>query len=83
MENRRSEVVILTEILRASLEKPGITRIMYTVNLNHRAADKFLNDLQKKGLIVTVGQPLQRKFQTTSKGKEVLDRLEDALQLLR
>ena len=56
---------------------------MYTVNLNHRAAEKYLSELQKKGLIETVGQSLQRKFQTTPKGKEVLDRLEDALHLLQ
>jgi predicted transcriptional regulator len=83
MNNRRSEAVILAEILRLALEKPGITRVMYGANLNHRAAGKYLNELQKKGLIETVGQSLQRKFQTTPKGKEVLDRLEDALHLLQ
>ena len=83
MNNRRSETVILAEILRVVLEKPGITRVMYSANLNHRAADKYLSELQKKGLIETVGQSLRRKFQTTPKGKEALDRLEDALQLLQ
>jgi predicted transcriptional regulator len=83
MNNRRSEAIILAEVLRVALEKPGITRVMYSANLNHRAADKYLSELQKKGLIETVGQSLRRKFQTTPKGQEALHRLEDALQLLQ
>jgi predicted transcriptional regulator len=83
MNNRRSEAVILAEVLRVALEKPGITRVMYSANLNHRAAEKYLSELQKKGFIETVGQSLRRKFQATPKGKEALRRLEDALQLLQ
>ena len=83
MNNRRSETVILAEILRVALEKSGITRVMYSANLNHRAAGKYLNELQKKGLIETVDQSLRKKYQTTPRGKEVLDRLEETMQLLQ
>jgi len=83
MNHRRSETDILAEILRVTLEKPGITRVMYSVNLNHRAADKYLNDLQKKGLVEIVDRSLRKRFQTTPRGKEVLDHLEEAMQLLQ
>jgi predicted transcriptional regulator len=82
MDHRRSETAILAEILRYALEKPGITKVMYCANLNHRAAGKYLNELQEKGLIEIVDQSPRKKFQTTPRGKVVLGRLEEALQLI-
>lgn len=83
MNRRRSETVIIAEILRVALEKPGITRVMYSANLNHRAADNYLNQLQEKGLIEIADDPLRKRFQTTREGKVVLERLEETLQLLQ
>ena len=83
MECRRSEIAIIAEILRVALDKPGITKVMYSVNLNHRAACRYLDQLQKKGLIETTDHSLRKQFQTTPIGKEVLDRLEETVQLLR
>jgi predicted transcriptional regulator len=65
------------------LEIYVIVILMYSANLNHRAADKYLNELHEKGLIEIVDRSLRKKFQTTPRGKQVLDRLEEALQLLQ
>lgn len=83
MDYRRNEMAIVAEILRVALDGPGITKVMYSVNLNHRAASRYLNQLQKKGLIETTNQCPRKQFHTTPMGKEILDRLEETVQFLQ
>jgi predicted transcriptional regulator len=83
MKHRRSETDIVAEILRATLKEPGITKVMYSTNLNHVTAEDYLDQLQKKGLIEIIAQLPRKRYRTTLRGKQVLDHLEEVSQLLQ
>jgi len=83
MNHRRSETTIISEILRAALKEPGITKVMYSANLNHGAAEEYLDQLLKKGLIEIIAELPRRKYRTTLRGKQVLIHLEEVAQLLQ
>ncbi|NOZ59706.1 MAG: hypothetical protein GXO66_09075 [Euryarchaeota archaeon] len=52
INKRRSEIEILTEILKLARENPRKTTLLYRVNLNHNLLNKYLNYLMEKGLLV-------------------------------
>ena len=83
MSHRRSETDIVTEILRATLNEPGITKVMYSTNLNHVTAEDYLGQLQKKGLIEIIAQFPRKRYRTTLLGKQLLGHLEEVSQLLQ
>jgi predicted transcriptional regulator len=83
MDRRRGEVQILIEILGISLRGVKVTPLMYKSNLSYSSLRKYLLSMSKRGLIVKVcnadGSVI---YQTTEKGKRVLDRLKEVKYIL-
>ncbi len=68
VNKRRSEIDILTEILRLARENPRKTTLLYRVNLNHTLLNKYLSYLMEKGLLVEQGGV----YSITDRGHEFL-----------
>lgn len=70
---RRSRIDIIIEILEVTRFGVNKTSVVYRTNLNFLLADKYLELLEKQGLVESKSE----KFVTTDKGKNFLEKAKD------
>ena len=80
MNNRRISIQIIADILRQ--EEAGKTEILYGANLNYKQLAKYLDFLLEGGFLSEVKGKRIVMYQTTSKGKGLLQQIESLVQLL-
>ena len=79
---RRSDDMIVSQILGICTTGAGKTRILYQANLNSTRVNHFLGKLVKNGFITEVPHGARILYKTTIKGeelKEKLDRLQNEI----
>jgi predicted transcriptional regulator len=79
---RRSDDVIVSQILGICIAGAGKTRILYQANLNSTSVNHFLEKLVINGFIEEVPRGARILYKTTLKGeelKEKLDRLQNEM----
>jgi len=69
---KRSKHVIISEILDICKDGANKTRIVYQANLNFRTVDPYI-DLLIKNNLLEVKQKKNVSYETTDKGKKMLD----------
>ena len=79
---RRNDIDISADILRIAMEGAKKSHIVYKANLNFQVVKRYLERLHKAGLIAFPSFN-GRLFQTTSRGKEYLNRYEHLANYLR
>ena len=72
MMMKRSKHVIISEILDICKDGANKTRIVYQANLNFRTVDPYI-DLLIKNNLLEVKQEKILLYETTDKGKKMLD----------
>ncbi len=81
MNNRRSSVEIIAEILR--LGEAGKTEIMYSVNMSYRQLQKYLSFLVQEGFLERHVVPNPGvKYKVTSKCQRLLNSINPILDML-
>ncbi len=75
---RRSRIDIIIDILEVANEAIHKTSIVYKANLNFTLVDKYLDILQKYGLI----ENRSGKYTATEKGKIFLEKAKELIQHL-
>ncbi len=68
MTKRRSEDLIISQILYICEEGAGKTKIVYQANLNSVRVNHYLDNLINKGLIDKIPQGSRSFYKTTNKG---------------
>jgi len=79
---RRSDDVIVSQILGICITGAGKTRILYEANLNSSRVNHFLEKLVNNGFVTEVPRGARISYKTTFKGeelKEKLDRLQNEM----
>lgn len=81
MNAKRSKYKMVSEILKVSNTPEGanVTKIVYSANLNFKNAKKIISELLKNGLLETVNGTGKKRYRTTKKGVEFINRY-DALE---
>jgi len=84
MNQRRSNIEIISEMLRIGAEGAGKTEIMYSANMSYRQLQKYLKFMLSQGLIdqIEVGNP-SITFIVTEKGHGLRRSIETVLEVLR
>lgn len=80
---RRSDDVIVSQILGICTTGAGKTRILYQANLNSSRVNHFLEKLVKNGFVIQTPRGARILYKTTPKGeelKEKLDRLQNEME---
>lgn len=72
---RRSRLDIIIDVLEVAKEGSNKTNIVYKTNLNFKLADRYLDLLQKHGLM----ENKQDRYITTDKGKIFLDKAKEII----
>ncbi len=67
---RRSRIDIVIDVLEVAKVGVNKTGVVYRTNINFKLADKYLDLLQKQGLVENIVD----KYITTSKGKIFLEK---------
>ena len=80
LNNRRTNIQIIAEIL--SVGEAGKTSIMYSVSMNYNQVEKYLDFLLEGGFLRKVKGKQIVMYQTTSKGKRLLEEIDRLFQLL-
>lgn len=75
---RRTRIDIIIDILDVAKGGVNKTSIVYRTNLNFKLADKYLELLQKQGLVENYSD----KYKTTDKGKIFLEKAKEITQQL-
>jgi predicted transcriptional regulator len=83
MNQRRSNIEIISEMLRIGASGAGKTEIMYSANMSYRQIQKYLKFMIAQGLIdkVEVGNP-SVAYQVTEKGHGLRQSIETVLEVL-
>ena len=83
MNQRRSNIEIISEMLRIGANGAGKTEIMYSANMSYRQIQKYLKFMMAQGLIdkVEVGNP-SVAYQVTEKGHGLRQSIETVLEVL-
>jgi len=83
LNQRRSNIEIIAEMLRAGENGAGKTEIMYSANMSYAQIQKYLNFLISQDLIdrVDVGNPVVT-YQVTDKGLKLLRSIENIIEML-
>ena len=83
MNNRRSNIEIIADMLRVGENGAGKTEIMYSANMSYSQIQKYLSFLIGHGFIdrVEVGNPVVT-YQVTEKGLALLRSIETILEVL-
>ena len=81
MNNRRSNIEIIGEILR--LGEAGKTEIMYSANMSYAQLQKYLKFLTQQGFIdlIKVGNPVTT-YKVSRKGLRLLKSIDRVLEIL-
>lgn len=84
MNQRRSNIEIISEMLRVGADGAGKTELMYSVNMSYRQIQKYLKFLVSQGFIdkVEVGNPLVT-YMVTEKGHGLRRSIELVLDVLK
>ena len=83
MNNRRSNIEIIAEMLRVGENGAGKTEIMYSVNMSYSQIQKYLGFLMSHGFItkVEVGNPVVT-YQVTEIGLKLLKSIDSVMGML-
>jgi predicted transcriptional regulator len=83
MNQRRSNIEIINEMLRIGANGAGKTEIMYSANMSYRQIQKYLKFMMAQGLIdkVEVGNP-SVGYVVTEKGHGLRKSIEVILEVL-
>ena len=83
VNQRRSDVEIIAEILRISENSSPKTRIMYNANLSYCQLKKYLSFLTNQGyLYMTKGHDSSVEYQATEKGLHLLSIIDNLVEKL-
>ncbi len=84
MNQRRSNIEIISEMLRIGADGAGKTEIMYSANMSYRQLQKYLKFMMSQGLIdqIEVGNP-SITFIVTEKGHGLRRSIETVLEVLK
>lgn len=75
MSKKRSEIEILADILRVTMDGAKKSHIVYKANLNFEIVRKYL-DLLEKSELITGPEGSSKIFNTTEKGVKYLNHFE-------
>ena len=83
MNNRRSNVEIIADMLRVGENGAGKTEIMYSANMSYTQIQKYLGFLLNHEFInrVEVGNPVVT-YQVTEKGLNLLKNIDSIMEVL-
>jgi len=83
MNQRRSNIEIIADMLRVGENGAGKTEIMYSANMSYTQIQKYLGFLLSHGFInkVEVGNPVVT-YQVTEKGGELLRNITTIVEIL-
>ena len=83
MNNRRSNIEIIADMLRTGENGAGKTEIMYSVNMSYSQIQKYLGFLMSQGFItkVEVGNPVVT-YQVTHSGLKLLKSIDSVTEML-
>jgi len=83
MNNRRSNIEIIADMLRVGENGAGKTEIMYSVNMSYTQIQKYLSFLLSRGFIdcVKVGNP-SVTYRVTAKGARLLEYIDTITEML-
>jgi predicted transcriptional regulator len=83
MNQRRSNIEIIADMLRVGENGAGKTEIMYSANMSYTQIQKYLGFLLSHGLIhkVEVGNPVVT-YHVTEKGGELLRNINTIVEIL-
>ena len=83
MNQRRSNIEIIADMLRVGENGAGKTEIMYSANMSYAQLQKYLGFLLSHGLIhkVEVGNPVVT-YHVTEKGGELLRNINTIVEIL-
>jgi len=83
MNQRRSNIEIIGDMLRVGENGAGKTEIMYSANMSYAQIQKYLGFLLSHGFInkVKVGNPVVT-YQVTNKGRELLKNIDSIVEVL-
>ena len=83
MNQRRSNIEIIADMLRVGENGAGKTEIMYSANISYTQIQKYLGFLLSHGFInkVEVGNPVVT-YQVTEKGGELLRNISTIVEIL-
>ena len=76
LSKKRTNDLIISEILRACEEGAGKTKIVYQANLNFKTAEPYLDNLRRNGYIETFSNGPRTIYKTTPKGLELKGRFD-------
>ena len=83
MNQRRSNVEIIADMLRVGENGAGKTEIMYSANMSYSQLQKYLGFLLNHGFInkVEVGNPIVT-YRVTDKGRGLLENIDTIMEVL-
>jgi predicted transcriptional regulator len=83
MNQRRSNIEIISEMLRIGANGAGKTEIMYSANMSYSQIQKYLKFMISQGLIdkVEIGNP-SITYVVTEKGRGLRNSIETVLEVL-
>ncbi|MBA7506641.1 hypothetical protein ES706_05334 [subsurface metagenome] len=83
MNNRRSNIEIIADMLRVGENGAGKTEIMYSANMSYSQLQKYLGFLMSQGFIdkVEVGNPVVT-YQVTELGLKLLKSIDSVIEML-
>jgi len=83
MNNRRSNIEIIADMLRVGENGAGKTEIMYSANMSYSQLQKYLGFLMSQGFItkVEVGNPVVT-YQVTEVGLKLLKSIDSVMEML-
>ena len=83
MNNRRSNIQIIADILRVGEHGAGKTEIMYRANMSYNQIQKYLGFLIRHGFVnkVKVGNPTVL-YQVTDSGLKLLKNIDSLMEIL-
>lgn len=83
MNNRRSNIEIIANMLRVGENGAGKTEIMYSANMSYSQLQKYLGFLMSHGFInkVEVGNPVVT-YQVTELGLKLLKSIDSVIEML-
>jgi len=84
MNQRRSNIEIISDMLRIGADGAGKTEIMYSANMSYRQLQKYLKFMISQGLIdqIEIGNP-SITFIVTEKGHGLRRSIETVLEVLK
>ncbi len=83
LNNRRSNIEIIADMLRTGENGAGKTEIMYSTNMSYSQIQKYLGFLMSQGFItkVKVGNPVVT-YQVTDTGLKLLKSIDSVMGML-